>query len=124
MTSISQVLKHSRKGKPLDKSEYRSYTDKKLCIISCLMEYLTRRDKHVGFNADQLIIILKKPFKVASIDTMRRWVKDIFILNNIVDFSPHSCRETSTSKAKNMMRYSNEVVGNIGKTFSSIMIKS
>ena len=36
----SGVLKHSRKGKPLDKSEYRSYTDK-LCIISCLREYLT-----------------------------------------------------------------------------------
>ena len=124
MTSISQVLKHSRKGKPLDKFEYRSYTDKKLCIISCLREYLTVRDKHVGFNTDQLIIILKKPFKGASIDTMRRWVKDIFILNNIVNFSPDSCRETSKSKAKNMMRYSNEVVGNIGKTFSSIMIKS
>ena len=38
----TEVLKHSRKGTPLlDKSEYRSYTDKKLCIISCLKEYLT-----------------------------------------------------------------------------------
>ena len=36
----SGVLKHSRKGKPLDKFEYRSYTDE-LCIISCLREYLT-----------------------------------------------------------------------------------
>ena len=38
----TEVLKHSRKGKPQDKFEYRSYTDKKLCIISCLREYLTR----------------------------------------------------------------------------------
>ena len=44
---LTEVLKHSRKGKTLDKYEYRSYTDKKLCIISCLREYLTRRDKHV-----------------------------------------------------------------------------
>ena len=99
---LTEVLKHSRKGKPLKKFEYRSYTEKKLCIILCLREYLTRRDKHVGLNTDQFIITLKKPFKGASIDTMTRWVKDIFMLNNIVDFPPHSCRAASTSKAKNM----------------------
>ena len=33
---------------------------------------------------------------------MRRWLKDISMLNNIIDFSPHSCRAASTSKAKNM----------------------
>ena len=38
----TEVLKHYRKGKHLDKFEYRSYTDKKLCIVSCLREYLTR----------------------------------------------------------------------------------
>ena len=97
------MLNYSRKGKPLDKFEYRSYTDKKLCIISCLREYLVRRDKHVGLNTDRFIITLKKPFKEALIDTMWRWVKMWrFTLNNIVDFSPHSCRAASTSKAKNM----------------------
>ena len=34
----TEVLKHSRKGKPRDKFKYRSYTDTKLCIISCLRE--------------------------------------------------------------------------------------
>ena len=43
----TEVLKHSRIDKPLGKFEYISYTDKKLCIISCLREYLTRPDKHV-----------------------------------------------------------------------------
>ena len=98
----TKVLKHSRKGKTLDKFEYRSYPDKKLCIISCLREYLPSRDEHVDLNTDQLIITLKKPFKGASIDTMRRWVKDIFIISNIVDFFPHSCRAASTSNAKNL----------------------
>ena len=97
----TEVLKHSRKGKPQDKFEYRSYTDNKLCIISCLREYFTRQDKHVGLDTGQLINILKKPFKGASTDTTRRWVKDIFILNN-TDFSPHSCQTASTSKVKNM----------------------
>ena len=31
---------------------------------------------------------------------MRRWIKDIFIVNKTVNFSPHSCRAVSGSKAK------------------------
>ena len=31
---------------------------------------------------------------------MRRWIKYIFAINNIVGFSPQSCRVASTSKAK------------------------
>ena len=52
-------------------------------------------------DTDQLIITLKKPFKGALIDTIRRWVKDVIILNNI-DFCPHSCWAASMSKVKNM----------------------
>ena len=108
ITFIStEVLKHSRKGKLLDKFEYRSCTDKKLCI--CLREYLTRRDKHVSLNTNQLIITLKKPFKGASIDTMRRWVKDIFILN-VIYFSPHSYEAASTSQAKSMVVNIDEII--------------
>ena len=68
----TEVLKHSAEGKSLYKFEYRSYADKKLRIISCLREYLTRRDELVRLNMNQLIITLKKPFKGAAIDTMRR----------------------------------------------------
>ena len=60
---LHRSINHSRKGKPLDKVEYRSHTDKKLCIISCLREYLTRWDKHVGLSTEQLSITLKKSFK-------------------------------------------------------------
>ena len=58
-------------------------------------------DKHVGLNKEHLIITLKKPFKGVSIDTMRSWVKNIFILNSWFFFS-HICWAASTSKAKNM----------------------
>ena len=124
----TEVLKRSTKGKPLYKFEYRSYADKKLRVISCLREYLTRRDKLVGLNMNQLIIRLKKPFKGAANDTMRRWVKDIFILNNIVDFSPHSCQAASTTNAKNMEVNIDEILKRgcwkNRKTFPSVMIKS
>ena len=73
----TEVLKHSRKGKPLHRFEYRAYVDKKLCVIACLKEYISRRNKIEGLTTDQLITTHRKPFKGASIDTMRRWIKDI-----------------------------------------------
>ena len=41
-------------------------------------------------DADHLIIMLQKPpFKGISIVIIKRWVKDIFTLDNIVEFSRH-----------------------------------
>ena len=41
---------------------------------------------------------------------MRRWIKDIFIVNNIVNFSPHSYRATSSSKAKQINVNLDEII--------------
>ena len=51
-------------------------------------------------NADQLIIMLQKPFKSTSIVIMKRWVKDIFTWSNIAEFVPHSYQAESMSKAE------------------------
>ena len=93
----TEVLEHSRKGKPLDRFEYRAYDDKTLCVIACLKEYIYRQNKHERLTTDQLIITPRKPFKGASIDTMRRWIKDTFTVNNFVNFSPHSCGAASST---------------------------
>ena len=87
----TEVLKHSKKVKPLDTFEYRAYKGETICVIACLKEYIFRHNKHERLTTDQLIITHRKPFKRVSIDTMRRWIKDIFMVNNIVNFSPHSC---------------------------------
>ena len=93
------VLKHSKAGNKLDTFVYRAYHDKYLCVISCLREYLHRRKKKKGLNETQLFLTYGAPTRPASIDTMRRWVKELFKDCNIFEFSPHSCRSASTSKA-------------------------
>ena len=86
----TEVLKDFRKGKPLDKFEYRVCDeDKTLFIVACLKEYISRCNKHEGLTTDQLIITLRKPLKGAFINTMRRWIKDTFIMSKIVNFSLH-----------------------------------
>ena len=44
--------------------------------------------------------MLKKPFNGTLIGIMRRWDKDTFTLNNIVEFSPHSYQAESMRKAE------------------------
>lgn len=94
------VLKHSRKGSKIDSFMYRSYPNKKLCIVDCINEYLNRRTD-VPNNVTQLIVTYGRPKRAASGDTIRRWIKDLFKATTAIPnmFSPHSCRSASTSKA-------------------------
>ena len=95
----SHVLKHSNENRKQDIFEYRAYHDKKLCVIACLRAYLARRNTRVQSHCKKLLITHKKPYHEASIDTLRRWVKTLFNNIGIFNFSAHSCRSASTSKA-------------------------
>ena len=92
-----------------------------------LKEYISRIDKHMNLPSDQLTFTLRKHFKGSSTDKMRRWMKEVFVKNNIVDFSPHSRWAVSTNKAQSItliLKISSlEIVGKIGKTFSNFITK-
>ena len=93
------VLKHSRQGKKLDVFVYNKYPIDKLCLIQCLVEYLKRCNNRVD-REQKLFITYGKPFKAELQDSMSRWIKYIFSKLKIFNFSPHSIRAASTSKAK------------------------
>ena len=96
-----RVLKHSKKNTKLDTFQYRNYVhDEKLCVVNCLRTYLDRRKNKVSDGITSLLITYKKPYRAATSDTIRRWVKTTLNLAGIYDFSAHSCRSASTSKAK------------------------
>ena len=80
---LTEVLKHLSKDNPLDKFEYKVYNNNRLRVIACLKEYISRRDKYMNLPSDLLLTTLQKPFKGASTDTMRRWIKKVFVKNNI-----------------------------------------
>ena len=94
----TEVLEHSTKGKPLYKFEYRAYVDKTSCVIAFLKEYISRRNKHGGWPQTSSLSPTENHSKELP-QTIRRCIKGIFIVNNIVNFSPHSCWAASSSKA-------------------------
>ena len=98
----SHVLKHSRQNRKQDIFEYRAYPDKTLCVIDCLNTYIDRRKDRASEVMKRLFLTIKKPFKEASKDTLRGWVRKLFIISGIFDFSPHSCRSASSSKANSI----------------------
>ena len=103
ITSISvtfvpnEPLKQSRQGSTLDTFEYRKYDKEELCVVACLNEYLCRREKRT--SATLLLLTYGKPYKPAAIDSIRRWVKELFTEANIFEFTPRSCPAASTGKA-------------------------
>lgn len=100
----STVLKHSTQGRKLDQFTYRTFPQKELCVVECLNEYLARRALRVDSKVVKgLFITLKAPYHVASEDTLRRWIYDLFSGSQLLkNFTPHSCRAAATSKASKL----------------------
>ena len=101
---ITSLLKTSRPGKHLASIEVQSYkTDRKLCPIAHMQEYVTRTVDLRG-NQRRFFISHQKPYKEISRDTPSRWLKKTLELAgvNTEKFSAHSTRAATTSAAKAM----------------------
>ena len=78
----------------------RAYRNKKFCVVDCFEEYLEHRSTKVQTDTKALFITYGQLFRAATIDSMRRWAKDIFIETSILkEYTPHTCRSATTSKA-------------------------
>ena len=82
--SPEHVLNHSKLGCKLDGFEYRAYSDPNLCVLECLKEYIYRRNDRVDKLQKRLFITYRKPYHTASIDTLRRWIKETFAQTNLL----------------------------------------
>ncbi|XP_071949188.1 uncharacterized protein [Antedon mediterranea] len=100
---VTEKLKHTRVGshqKPLEFNAFPS--DKKLCIVSLLTEYLSRTSVFRQDKA-QLLLSYISPHKPISKDTVSHWVKK-FMCNagiDTVQYKPHSTRSASASHLLN-----------------------
>ena len=99
----NKVLKHSKPGRKLGQFTYRSFPQKEICVVDTLQEYLTRRKLIVDCNIKKLFITLKALYHETSIDTLGRWIYDLFSGSQLLkNFTPHSCRAAATSKVKKL----------------------
>lgn len=71
----------------------RKRTEPKLDVVQCWREYERRMKKRRVSSGEATLLITVKPFRPASADTIRRWIKEIFRHANLPPrFKPHSVR--------------------------------
>ena len=90
----NKLLKHCRKCRLPGKFEYRVQDDKKLYLIVCLNDYISRQNCLEQLKRKQLIITITKPHRRASFVT---WVKGIFAENNKIGFQVTSTNKVNTT---------------------------
>ena len=96
--TIGTKLKHTRPGTHQKPIELLSYTDKDLCVVRHLDEYI-RRTAALRKGKSQLLISYIKPHNPISKDTIARWVKGVLkdADINTNNYSSHSSRAAATS---------------------------
>ena len=98
---IGDYLKTTRPSCHMSELLFETYTpDNFLCVHSARIHYLDRT-KDIRDSISSLFLSTKPPIKTASTDTLRCWTQDLMAAAGIdlMVFSPHSTRCTSSSKA-------------------------
>ena len=98
---IGDLMKSSRPGHHVSQITFKAYApDRRLCVLTTLKAYLRRTLDHRG-NVNQLFLTSKPPYRAASRDTIRRWVRQAMMSSGIdvSIFAPHSIRSAATSAA-------------------------
>lgn len=71
----------------------------KLCVATTLERYLAVT-KDIRGNIDSLFITIRKPVKVASKDTISRWIRTFLVKSGVSrEYGAHSIRHAATSAA-------------------------
>ena len=99
---LPEHIKQSRPRYKLPSVMLKAYpTDKTLCVVSHMKEYL-RRTKPLRGDSTKLFISFMKPHKHISRETLSRWIKTVMEAagKETSIFHTHSTRTAATSKAK------------------------
>lgn len=95
--SFTENLKTSRPGFTHSVSVCKFENDLSICPLDCLYVYMDRLDKLRLDN--QLFVSHQKPHKAISTQTISRWLSFTLSQAGLSDFTGHSTRSASSSKA-------------------------
>ena len=93
-------LKQGRQGYVVPSVILKQFTDKRICVVEHLNEYLDRTKENRN-NVDSLFMTTVKPYHAATLNTISGWIKKLLIEADIdVKLATAgSARSASTSKA-------------------------
>ena len=122
------IMKTSNKKFRIGEIKFRRYQENdKNCIFTCIKEYL-KLTVNLRSNITHLFITTTKHYKIASQDTLARWIKATLQSAGIdmSIFTPHSTRSASASWAATRISqtlYRKQGVGGAWEHLLNITIK-
>ena len=121
---ITNIVKTSKPGKKQPELTLVAFpSDKSLCVVTCLKEYLDRTSNLR--NSRSLFVSCLKPHEAVSLSTLSRWAKTT-LHNAGIDtdkFKTHSTRAASTSAAKSLNIPIDHIIKSAGWTQSGTFSK-
>ena len=109
---LVEALKQSHPGyhqQPIRLDKYD--VEPKLCVYSCITEYLKRTDT-ICSDINQLLITYSRPYRVASADTSSCWSKQFLFLAGI-DTSRYKCHSTRAFATSHVVRHNHAYFSDI-----------
>ncbi|XP_013402746.2 uncharacterized protein LOC106168283 [Lingula anatina] len=114
--TISKHVKQSRPGVSPSVVRFSAYpVNRKLCVVTCLTEYLSRTQILRG-EEDSLFISYTRPHKAVGRETISRWIK-VMLARAGIDisiFKAHSTRAAATSAANRAAVPLNDILSKAG----------
>ena len=99
---VAELIKTSKPGQAQPKIHLQAYTeDNRLCVVTCLSEYLERTKLLRPDSTTRLFLSYTKPHRPVSRDTISRWVRTTMAAAGLDTnlYKPHSTRAASSSAA-------------------------
>ncbi|KAL0893421.1 hypothetical protein ABMA27_015006 [Loxostege sticticalis] len=100
--TITDMIKTSGIGRQQPTLNLPFFTQRPaICPASCLQTYIKTSEPRRMSNVSNLLLTCKKPYRAATAQTIRRWIKDILESSGVdtTIFNAHSTRHASTSAA-------------------------
>ena len=109
---LVKTLKQSRPGYHQQPIRFNKYdAEPKLCVYSCIAEYL-KRTETLRSEINQLLITYSRPYRTASADTISRWSKQFLSLAGI-DTSRYKCHSTRAAATSHAVRHNHAYLNDI-----------
>ena len=109
---LVDTLKQSRPGYHHQPIRFDKYdVEPKLCVYSCITEYL-KRTETIRSDINQLLITYSRPYRAASADTISRWSKQFLSLAGI-DTSRYKCHSTRAAATSHVVRHNHAYLSDI-----------
>lgn len=122
---VRNLVKQSRPSCHLKPVTVLAFSDKMLCVVSCLKVYILKTEQYRSIENRKLFLTTQKPYREASKDSISRWIRTVLSKAGIdtSKFSGHSTRAAASAAARSAGLSVDNILAHVGWSNESTFAK-